>query len=104
GLHEIVEPFFAETTDITSAEGILQELDKAKDHKLLARISEITTVFANMERPGTKNLADRLIRLWDNPAVTQVARSTNATRVDNPSLSLLGATQPGRLASSMTHE
>lgn len=101
---ETIEPFFAETTDITSAEGLLKELEKAKDHRLLARISEITSIFANMERPGTKNLGDRLIRLWDNPAVAQVARSTDATRIENPSFSIIAATQPGRLATSMTHE
>lgn len=101
---ETIEPFFAETTDITSAEGLLKELKEAKNHRLLARISEITSVFVNMERPGTKNLGDRLIRLWDNPAVTQVARSNDATKIENPSFSMIAATQPGRLATAMTHE
>lgn len=102
--NETYSAFFAETTDITSAEGILEELNDAPEARLLARISEITTIFANMERQGTKNLGDRLIRLWDNPATTQVSRRSNSTRVERPSVSIIGATQPGRLAESMTHQ
>lgn len=102
GVTEILMPGYYEIGDITSAEGLAEVM--AKNPNTLIRLAELTVLLSNMKRKGTENLTDKLINLWDAPKVFEIIRRANSTRVEYPALSILGATQPGRLASAMTEE
>jgi len=102
GSFQAASPAYQEVSDLTSAEGLAEVMERTPN--TLIRLSELTLLFSNMQRKGTTNLADQLIRLWDAPAQFQILRAKSATKVERPSLSILAATQPGRLADAMTHE
>ena len=102
---ESIAPHFTLLSDITSSEGIIQFFEDNKANPtILVKLTEATLLFENMTRKGTTNIGDRLIELWDNPQSVQVNRRQNASKVDVPSLSILAATQPGRLADVMSHQ
>ncbi len=102
GSLDILIPGFYEINDITSAEGLAEVM--AKNPNTMIRLAELTVLLSNMKRKGTENLTDKLINLWDAPKMFEIIRRANSTRVEYPALSMLGATQPGRLATAMTEE
>lgn len=93
---------FVVARDVSSAEGLIGLLQAAPN--TLLYLSELTTMQANARRKGTRTIIDRLIEAWDTPETLQNLTKTNPVVAERPYLSILAATQPGRLADNTEEE
>jgi len=97
----IAPPFYVET-DVASAEGLVHAL---RDHPLmLLRLSEFTSVVSKSKRAGSGNILDAFLYLYDTPDEFKNPSKNNPATAKLPTLSVLAATQPARLAQVMDHE
>lgn len=100
--HRQVNPVFGIQRDITSAEGLVKQLKDTPN--LLIYNTELTGLLKNTKRQSTSSLLDRLIEAWDTPPTMQNLSKHDPMQAKNPYLTILSATQPGRLAIEMTAE
>lgn len=97
----IAPPFHVET-EVASAEGLIHAL---RDHPLmLLRLSEFTSLLYKAKRSGSGNLFDAFIHLYDCPSEFKNPSKNNPAVAVMPTLSVLAATQPARLAQQMDSE
>lgn len=100
--HRYVNPVFSVQRDVTSSEGLVKQLKESPN--LLLYITEMTGMLKNTKRQSTSSLLDRLIEAWDTPSIMQNLAKNSGMQAIDPYLSILAATQPGRLAMEMTEE
>jgi hypothetical protein len=98
----IVNPTFDIARDVSSAEGLIQVLQKKPN--TLIYLTELTAMLRNARRKGTSTILDRLIEAWDTPEILQNLSKLAPVQAAKPYLSILAATQPSRLADNMTDE
>lgn len=98
----LITPSFTISRDVSSAEGLITVL-KAQPNTFLY-LTELSAMIKNARRKGTSTILDRLIEAWDTPEVLQNLNKLNPVTAIKPYLSIIAATQPGRLASEMEDE
>jgi hypothetical protein len=76
---------------------------KDKPNTLLY-LTELSGLLKNARRKGTTTILDRLIEAWDTPETLQNLNKQTPQTAIKPYLSIVAATQPGRIASEMTAE
>lgn len=99
--HLMMSPFHT-LRGVTSGEGLIDYL--AESPHTLLYLSELSTMVRRARRQGTLTLMPTLIELWDAPPRVDIPRAGKDTTkcVDEPFLSLLGATTPETLAEDMS--
>lgn len=97
-----VRPAYEIRRDVASSEGIVSMLEETPN--VLLYITELSALKANAVRKGTSTINDRLIEAWDTPHRLENLSKGSPKAAVNPYLSIIAATQPGRLASGMTAE
>ncbi|HEY7032581.1 MAG TPA: hypothetical protein VH482_14665, partial [Thermomicrobiales bacterium] len=100
--NRFVNPAFDISRDVSSAEGLVAIL-KDKPNTLLY-LTELSGLLKNARRKGTTTILDRLIEAWDTPETLQNLNKQTPQTAIKPYLSIVAATQPGRIASEMTAE
>lgn len=95
-------PSYAVQRDISSAEGLIKSLKDAPN--TLLYLTEMSATLKNARRKSTSTILDRLIEAWDTPRRMQNLSKMDASEVYDPYVSILSATQPGRLARAMGDE
>jgi hypothetical protein len=98
----VITPAFAISRDISSGEGLVQVL-KEQPNTLLY-LTELSAMIGNARRKSTRTILDRLIEAWDTPHRLQNLNKLSPATAESPYLSIIAATQPGRLALEMTDE
>lgn len=93
------KPPYGVRRDIGSGPALVKTLSESSN--TLVGFEEISSLFANINRKGGESLLDRLIEAWDSPASLQDNVKTNANEARDPFLSIIGATQPGRLEDAL---
>lgn len=97
-----VRPAYEVRRDVSSSEGIVSMLEETPN--VLLYITELSALKANAVRKGTTTINDRLIEAWDTPhRLENLSKGSPKTAI-NPYLSIIAATQPGRLATGMSDE
>src|SRR5690606_2419158 len=95
---------YALVHDIASREAMVKMF--ASTPNVLLFSSEIVALFKASQRDKTSTLLDGLIHVWDAPAAIEnnslSARQNNGSIALNPTLSIIGGIQPGRLEQEMT--
>lgn len=97
-----IRPAYEIRRDVSSSEGIVSMLEETPN--VLLYITELSALKANAVRKGTTTINDRLIEAWDTPHKLENLSKGAPKTATNPYLSIIAATQPGRLASGMTDE
>lgn len=98
----IIQPEFGVFHNVSSAEGLVKSL---KAHpSALGRITELSVVLKNAKRKGTSTIIDNLIHAFDASMPLENNSKIDPVSVSNYCLSLIAATQPGRLANEMAGE
>ncbi len=88
--------------NVSSSEGLITVL---KDNpNTLLYLTEFSQMISNARRKGTSTILDTLIEAWDTPGAIQNLSKLAPQTALNPYLSIITATQPGRLATMMTDE
>jgi hypothetical protein len=88
--------------NVSSSEGLISVL---KDNtNTLLYLTEFSQMIANARRKGTSTILDTLIEAWDTPSSLENLNKQSPQTAVNPFLSIISATQPGRLATMMTDE
>ena len=100
-LTKIIPPY-AVQRDISSAEGLIKSLKDSPN--TLLYLTEMSATLKNARRKSTSTILDRLIEAWDTPRRMQNLSKMDASEVYDPYVSILSATQPGRLARAMGDE
>ena len=97
-----IRPAYEVRRDVSSSEGIVSMLEETPN--VLLYITELSALKANAVRKGTTTINDRLIEAWDTPHKLENLSKGAPKTATNPYLSIIAATQPGRLATGMTDE
>jgi hypothetical protein len=97
-----VKPAFNVSRDVSSAEGLVSIL-KEQPNTLLY-LTELSALMENARRKATRTILDKLIEAWDTPHKLENLNKNSPQTADNPCLSIIAATQPGRLAAQMSDE
>lgn len=92
---------FRRRTDIGSGPALLATL--AESPNTVLTLSEATNALDIMKRTA-ETLRDKLLQAWDAPAFMEDNVKTDGKRVENPTLSIIAATQPGRLEDAITNQ
>lgn len=98
----LVGPGFAVNSDVSSGEGLIKYLSEHPN--TLMTIKELSALLKNAHRKGTGTIIDRLIEAWDTPLTLENNAKLSGVQARNPCLSIIAATQPGRIARDMTSE
>ena len=95
-------PAYAVHRDVSSAEGLIKTLKQ--DPNTLLYLTEMSATLKNARRKSTSTILDKLIEAWDTPRRMQNLSKMDSNEVFDPYVSILSATQPGRLARAMGDE
>lgn len=93
---------FSTTRDVTSAEGLIKQLQDSPT--LLGYITEVNQLLLNARRKGTATILDTLIAAFDAPPVLENNSKLAASKAQHPALSIVAAGQPGRFAEMISDE
>lgn len=97
-----IVPNFAVKRDVSSAEGLVKNLKE--NANLLLYLTEMSATLKNARRKSTSTILDKLIEAWDTPNRIQNLSKLESNEAIDPYLSIITATQPGRLARAMGDE
>jgi hypothetical protein len=99
---QIASPPYTVITDVSSAEGLIKQLEKHQN--VLMYQTELSNLMRNARRKGTSTILPRLIEAFDTPAKLSNLSKLDSSEAIDPYLSIIAATQPGILAAEMSVE